>query len=77
VGLILQVSKYKFHTDRTKYLGYIILPTGIQMDPKKVRVVAEWKELVNIKGIQSFLRFTNFYRQFIRDFSKIPLTWLT
>jgi hypothetical protein len=51
VGLILKVSKCEFHTDRTEYLGYIISPTGIQIDPKKVRVMAEWKELVNIKGI--------------------------
>jgi hypothetical protein len=79
VGLTLKASKCEFHTDRTKYLEYIISPMGIQMDPKKVRTVAEWKEPVNVKGIQSFLRFTNFYRRFIRDFSKItiPLTQLT
>jgi hypothetical protein len=62
VGLTLKASKWEFHTDRTEYLGYIISPTGIQMDPEKVRAVAEWKELVNIKGIQSFLGFANFYR---------------
>jgi hypothetical protein len=62
VGLTLKVSKCEFHTKRTEYLGYIISPMGIQMDPEKVRVVVEWKELVNIKGIQSFLGFANLYR---------------
>jgi hypothetical protein len=79
VGLTLKASKCKFHTYKTEYLGYIIAPTGISMDPEKVKAVEEWKEPTNIKGVQSFLRFTNFYRRFIRDFSKItaPLTKLT
>jgi hypothetical protein len=62
VGLILKASKCEFHTDGTEYLGYIISPRGIQMDPEKVRAVAQWKEPVNVKGVQSFLGFANFYR---------------
>jgi hypothetical protein len=79
VGLTLKASKCEFHRYRTEYLGYIITPTGISMDPEKVKAVEEWKEPTNIKGVQSFLRFTNFYRRFVRDFSKItaPLTKLT
>jgi hypothetical protein len=41
------------------------------MDPEKVRAVKECKEPINVKGIQSFTGFTNFYRRFICDFSKI------
>jgi hypothetical protein len=61
-----------------EYLDYIIAPEGILIDPEKVRAVEEWKQLTNIKGIQSFLGFVNFYRRFIWDFSKItaPLTYL-
>jgi hypothetical protein len=79
VGLTLKPSKCEFHTDKTEYLGYIISPMGIQMDPEKIKTVKDWKEQVNVKGIQSFLGFANFYRRFIRDFSKIttPLTKLT
>jgi hypothetical protein len=71
VGLILKASKCEFHTDRTKYLSYIIAPTRISMDPEKVKAVEECWEPTNIKGVQSFLRFANFYRRFIQDFSKI------
>jgi hypothetical protein len=79
VGLTLKATKYEFHMHKTEYLGYIIAPEGISMDPEKVRAVEEWKEPTNVKGTQSFLRFANFYRRFMRDFSKIiaPLTKLT
>jgi hypothetical protein len=60
VGLTLKPSKYEFHTDRMEYLSYIISPMGIQMDPEKIKTVKDWKEPVNIKGIQSFLGFANF-----------------
>jgi hypothetical protein len=79
VGLTLKASKCEFHTDRTEYLGYIIAPTGISMDPEKVKAMEEWREPTNVKGVQCFLGFANFHRRFILDFSKIttPLTKLT
>jgi hypothetical protein len=49
VGLTLKASKCEFHTDRTEYLGYIIAPTGISMDPENVKAVEEWPEPTNIK----------------------------
>jgi hypothetical protein len=56
---------------KTEYLGYIITPEGISIDLEKVRAIKPWKEPINVKGIQSFLGFANFYRRFIHDFSKV------
>jgi len=78
-GLTLKASKCEFHTQEIQYLGYVISPQGLRMDEEKIRTIKEWKEPTNIKGIQSFLGFANFYRRFIQDYSWIttPLTRLT
>jgi hypothetical protein len=71
VGLTLKLFKCEFYMKKIEYLGYIISPTGLQIDPKKIKTVKEWREPVNVKGMQSFLGFTNFYQQCIHNFSKI------
>ena len=35
-GLYADIKKSEFHVTRTKYLGYILTTTGIEVDPKKV-----------------------------------------
>ena len=39
------------------------------METNKVKAVKEWKTPTKIKEVESFLEFTNFYRQFIKNFS--------
>ena len=38
---------------------------------KKVKAVLDWVQSTNLKEIQDFIDFTNFYCQFIQDFFKI------
>ena len=66
-------KKYNFHTDTIEYLGFILTPTGLHMDPAKVAVIQNWLELWNICDLQSFLGFTNFYHRFITDYSQMTL----
>ncbi|SLM36259.1 retrotransposon nucleocapsid protein [Lasallia pustulata] len=49
------------------------------MDPKKVQVVVDWSTPTNLKQVQAFIGFCNFYRRFIKGFSKIvgPILKLT
>jgi len=45
----------------------------------KVEAVLDWKTLALLTEVQSFLGFANFYRRFIKDYSRVarPLTELT
>ena len=72
-------NKCSFHEDTVEYLGFILSPNGLSMDPGKVSAILEWPEPRKVKDIQSFLGFVNFYRRFISNYSKItvPLTRLT
>ncbi|KAJ1041678.1 hypothetical protein NDA10_005431 [Ustilago hordei] len=76
--LFAKLSKCEFHTKTVEFLGYIIKPTGIEMDPEKVRTVKEWPMPESIHDIQRFLGFANFYQRFIAHFARIakPLTAL-
>ena len=64
----------------TKYLGFI-LEAGkeLQMDPEKVSALQAWEAPTSVQAVQAFLSFANFYRHFIKDFSRIavPFTGLT
>jgi transposase InsO family protein len=78
-GLQADIKKCEFKVTETKFLGFIIGTEGVKVDPAKIEVVATWKPPRTVKAVQSFLGFCNFYRRFIRDYSRIakPLTQLT
>jgi hypothetical protein len=71
-GLQLDIDKCEFEVQSTKYLGFIIeAGKGLRMDPAKVEAIIDWKAPTSAKGVLGFLGFANFYRRFIRDFSRI------
>ncbi|SAM71077.1 related to retrotransposon nucleocapsid protein [Ustilago bromivora] len=78
IGIYVVLSKCEFHTDTFEFLGYIIKPTRVEMDPEKVQTVKEWPMPELIHDIQQFLGFANFYWRFIAHFTHIakPLTLL-
>ena len=77
-GLQININKCEFSVQETKYLSLIISNKGLKMDPEKLKAIIKWKHPDNLKDLQSFLGFTNFYRRFIKSFSSIikPLTAL-
>ncbi|XP_071740045.1 uncharacterized protein [Rutidosis leptorrhynchoides] len=70
-NLVLKWEKCHFMVREGIVLGHKISKAGIEVDKAKVDVIAELKAPTNVKGVRSFLGHTGFYRQFIKDFSKI------
>ncbi|SJL13289.1 uncharacterized protein ARMOST_16729 [Armillaria ostoyae] len=69
--LFLKAEKCEFEVLETEYLGVIISEGQVRMDPVKLAGIAEWPTPTKKKELQSFLRFTNFYRKFIKNYSKV------
>lgn len=78
-GLQLDIKKCEFETTEVTYLGMIVSTTGVRMDPSKVDTIIEWEAPGHVRELQAFLGFSNFYRRFIKGFSRTvrPLVALT
>ncbi|QRW15631.1 Retrotransposable element Tf2 protein [Rhizoctonia solani] len=70
-NLFCNIEKCHFHVKRIDYLGFIISEFGIEVDQSKVTDAMNWSTPKNVKNIQEFLGFVNFYRQFIPNFGNM------
>lgn len=72
----LRAKKCEFAVPETEWLGLYLTGDGVAMDEHKVAAIKEWPVPRNVKDIQTFLGFANFYRRFIKDFAKVsqPIT---
>ena len=77
--LYLKPEKCAFEQHKIEFLGVILKDRTVQMDPVKVKGVADWSPPQNITDICSFPGFTGFYCYFIPNYSLIacPLIQLT
>ena len=78
-GLQVDIKKCEFDVEETVFLGLIVSGVGLRMDPQKVIAILNWLTPTNLKEVQGFVGFANFYRRFIYEFSKLvkPLVSLT
>jgi len=77
--LFLKPEKCFFKQQEIEFLGLIIGPNSVEMDPSKVEGITKWPTPTKVKEVQSFLGLANFYHWFVKDFSKVatPLHKLT
>jgi len=77
--LWVSIKKSSFQQREVEFLGYKISDRGISRTCTKVEEIRAWSTPEKVVNVQSFMGFANFYRRFIKGFSKIakPLTDLT
>ncbi|MBW0484812.1 hypothetical protein O181_024527 [Austropuccinia psidii MF-1] len=75
-NMFAKASKCVFHASSVEYLGYVVSSFGLKMDSSKVQQILNWPQPKNIKALQSFLGFANFYHPFIKNYYK-KITALT
>ena len=69
--LYAKLAKCRFNMPNTAFLGHIVGKDGIQPDPAKISIVADWPTPTNISELRSFLGLTNYFRRFVQGYSKI------
>ncbi len=75
-GFYANLKKCRFYQDEVRFLSFVVLAQGIRIEEERIEAVKAWAEPKSVRDIQVLLGFANFYRRFIKGFSKIatPLT---
>jgi hypothetical protein len=70
-GLYAKIQKCEFFKNETIFLGIIVGKNEIRMNFKKIETIQNWQTPSCLIDVQAFIKFSNFYRRFVRNFSKI------
>ena len=77
--LYAKASKCQIAHKTIDFLGQRVTPKGMSPMEQKLKALREWETPRDIRGVRSFLGFTNYYRRFVRHYAEMahPLTDLT
>jgi len=72
-------EKYTWKVQKVNFLGVIMGQGKIEMEKDKVAKVLNWSTPKTVRDVRKFLSLANYYRRFVKDFTKIarPLNNLT
>jgi len=70
-NLYIKPEKCIWKVREINFLGLVIWLGEIKMQEEKIAEVLKWPKPKMVKEVQKFLGLANYYRQFVKDFSKI------
>ncbi len=74
--LQMNIRKCEFNVEKTVFLKVIVSELDLRMNLSKVTVIVHWITSINLKEIQNFVKFINFYHRFIKNFSKLVKSFI-
>ncbi len=69
--LQIDIWKCEFNVEETVFLEVIVSEQDLCINFIKVKAIVNWATFTNLKEIQDFVDFVNFYQRFIKNFSKL------
>jgi hypothetical protein len=72
--LYVDIKKSEFNVVKTTFLRFIIIRKDVKMNLSKIDMIINWSKSQSHKNVQIFLKFFNFYKKFIKAFSRIANT---
>lgn len=77
-GLTVRLSKVVFATQEISFLGHLVSPSGVRIDPERTRAIREFPIPRDVKALSRFIGMINYYHKFIPHFADIafPLNML-
>src|SRR5277367_228507 len=70
-GLSLNPSKCHILAREVKFLGHVVTPDGVRVDPEKVNAVKTLPAPKTVPELQTFLGMVGWYRRYIPEFARI------
>jgi hypothetical protein len=77
-GLTVKPDQVRFATRHISFLGHLVGPEGVRIDPERTQAIRNFTPPKNAKGISRFVGMVNFYHKFIPNLANLaaPLNQL-
>ena len=75
----MKLKKCSLIKSEVTVLGHVQCAEGVLPNPDNVEKLVKWQAPTRVRDLRAFLGLANYYRRFVKDYSKLvkPLTELT
>jgi hypothetical protein len=70
-GLTMKPQNVVFATKEISFLGHLISPGGVKIDPQRTRAIREFPVPRDVKGISRFVGMVNYYHKLMTHFANV------